>query len=89
LAIANIFAIALDLHYLCRKDIAMKAHVTIDLSNPGASALLGYLDTLPFAEVKREKKSFEQACKECNAVTVDEFFDELNRRVDKWPDKNA
>ena len=36
--------------------------------------------------VATKKKSFEQACAECNAVPVDVFFDELNARIEKWPD---
>ena len=33
-----------------------------------------------------KKKSFEQAVAECNGVTVEEFFDELNARIEKWTD---
>ena len=39
-----------------------------------------YTHTQPFAE---KKKSFEEACIECNGITVDEFFDELNKRIEK------
>ena len=45
---------------------------------------LGYMPDQPIIETK--KKSFKEACAECNAVTVDEFFDELNARIDKWPE---
>ena len=38
----------------------------------------------PVAEVK--KKSLKEAVAECNAVSVDAFFDELNARIDKWTD---
>ena len=31
--------------------------------------------------VNAKKKSFEQACAECNAVPVETFFDELRKRV--------
>ena len=31
--------------------------------------------------VTSKKKSFEEACAECNAVSVDVFFDELRKRV--------
>jgi len=27
------------------------------------------------------KKNFEEAAKECNAISVDSFFDELNERI--------
>ena len=40
----------------------------------------------PVAETK--KKSFQEAVAECNGITVDEFFDELRRRV-KERYKNA
>ena len=33
-----------------------------------------------------EKKSFEEACAECNAISVDAFFDELDARIEKWYD---
>jgi len=33
-----------------------------------------------------KQKSFEEACIECNAISVDAFFDELNARIEKWPD---
>ncbi len=65
----------------------MNATVKIDMSNPMAPALLGYLEELPFATIeKRDDMTFEQAARECNAVSVDKFFDELNARIDKWPD---
>ena len=61
--------------------------VLIEDSTPQAKQLLNYIRTLPFAEVKEEnKKSFAQASAECNAVTVYEFFDELNSRIEKWTD---
>ena len=31
--------------------------------------------------VEAKKKSFEEACAECNAVSVDVFFDELDERI--------
>ena len=36
--------------------------------------------------VPKKKKSFEEAVAECNGITVDEFFDELNARIEKWTD---
>ena len=35
----------------------------------------------PVFEVK--KKSFKEAIAECNGITVDEFFDELDARIKK------
>ena len=64
----------------------MKAHVTIDLSNPAALPLLGYLESLPFAKVEKEKKSFAEAAKECNAVPLETFIDALKARIEEWPD---
>lgn len=56
--------------------------VIIEDGNPQAEKLLEYIKTLPFATVIEEKKkSFHQAAEECNAVSVDVFFDELNRRI--------
>ena len=41
-----------------------------------------YTRTQPFTTVVEErKKSFEEACIECNAVSVDYFCDELEKRV--------
>lgn len=64
--------------------------VLIEDNTPQAMHLLNYIGTLPFATVVKEnKKSFAQACKECNAVSVKEFTDELRDRINKWPDDNA
>ena len=38
----------------------------------------------PMPVVETKKKSYEDACAECGAVTVDVFFDELNARIEKW-----
>jgi hypothetical protein len=52
-----------------------------------AKQFIRYARTLPFATVvEAKKKSYEEACAECGAVTVDAFFDELNARIEKWPD---
>ena len=37
-------------------------------------------------ERDERKKSFYEASVECSAVSVDAFFDELNARIEKWPD---
>ena len=56
--------------------------VYIDNANAQATSFLEFARTLPFATVVEEKKmSFEEACAECNAVTVDFFIDELEKRV--------
>ena len=61
--------------------------VIIKDNSAQAQSFVEYARTLPFATIVAEKKkSFEEACKECNAITVDEFFDELNSRIEKWAD---
>lgn len=56
--------------------------VIIEENSLQAKQLLEYLKTLPFATVI-EKKSFEEAAEECNAISVDEFFDELDDNIRK------
>ena len=56
--------------------------IIIEDNSPQARSLLEYIKTLPFATVV-EEKSFQDAAAECNAVTVDEFFDELNASIRK------
>lgn len=47
-----------------------------------AKQLIEYLKTLPFAKVvEDEKMSFEEAVEACEAITVDEYFDELDKRI--------
>ena len=47
-----------------------------------ATGFIEYVRTQPFTTtVKEKKKSFEEACAECNAVTVDFFINELEKRV--------
>ena len=61
--------------------------IIIEENNPQAKQLLEYIKTLPFAMVVEEKKkSFREAAKECNAVPVRMFTDELRRRIDQWPE---
>lgn len=56
----------------------------IEENSPQAKQLLEYIKTLPFATIIEEKKkSFREAVAECNAVSVDEFFDELDDRIKK------
>ena len=66
------------------KDIKPNDMTTVIIENNSSQAkqLLEYIKTLPFATVvEEEQKSFSQASKECNAVTVDEFIDELKSQV--------
>ena len=52
-----------------------------------AKSFVEYARTLSFATViDAKRKSFKEASKACNAVTVDAFFDELNSRIEKWTD---
>ena len=52
-----------------------------------AKQFIRFASTLPFATiVEPTKKSYKEACADCGAVTVDAFFDELNARIEKWPD---
>ena len=58
--------------------------VIIEDNSVQAKSFVEYARTLPFTTVIAEKKmSFEEACKECNAITVDAFFDELDERIKK------
>jgi hypothetical protein len=40
----------------------------------------GYSGASPFALVDRPEKSFAQAARECGAISVDDFFDEVRRQ---------
>jgi hypothetical protein len=58
------------------------ATIIIDNSSTQAEQLLNYISTLPFVTVvKEKKKSFAEASAECNAISADEFIDELKTRV--------
>ena len=74
--------------YLCKRIIFNNmTTVIIEDNSPQAKQLLEYIKTLPYATVVEEKtKSFAEAAEECNAVSVDEFFDELDRRIEQWSD---
>ena len=56
----------------------------IDEESVQAKRFLKYAYTLPFAKVVERKKDFREVLKDCNAVPADEFFDELERRLDKY-----
>jgi len=56
--------------------------VYIEDNSVQAERFVEFTRTMPFATVVEEKKqSFAEACAECNAITVDEFIDELEKRV--------
>jgi hypothetical protein len=59
--------------------------IVIEENSLQAKRLLEYIKTLPFATVveEKKKKSFSEAAEECNAVTVDTFFDEVDARIRK------
>ena len=58
--------------------------IIIEENSPQAKQLLEFIKTLPYATVIEEKKkSFREAAEECNSVSVDTFFDELNDRIKK------
>ncbi len=66
------------------------ATVIIEGNSPQAMGLLEFIKTLPFAKVIEEpkaaatpKKSFREAAAECNSISVDAFFDELDNRIRK------
>ena len=54
----------------------------IEDSNPQAKQFVKYSHTLPSVPTVNEPAmSFAQAAKECNAISVDEFIDELKECV--------
>ena len=56
--------------------------IIIEDSSLQAKQLLEYIKTLPFVTiVEKKREGFSEAAKECNAVTVDTFFDELDNRI--------
>ena len=58
--------------------------IIIEENSPQAKQLLEYIKMLPFATVIEEKKKgFREAAEECDAVSVDEFFDDLDNRIKK------
>lgn len=56
--------------------------IIIEEDSPQAKKFLEYAATLPFATVVEEQeKDFRSAMEECDTVSVDEFFDELDQRI--------
>ena len=61
--------------------------VIIEDNSVQARSFVEYARTLPFTTIVAEKKmSLEAIAMECNAISVDTFFDELNSRIEKWKD---
>lgn len=69
------------------RDIYRRSNMTtiiIEENSLQAKQLIEYIKTLPYVTVIEEKKkSFREAADECNAITVDTFFDELDDRIRK------
>jgi hypothetical protein len=64
------------------KTYKMITTAIIDNSNVQTTNFAEHASNLPFTKgVTEKKKSFEEACKECNAVTIDFFVNELENRV--------
>jgi len=58
--------------------------IIIEENSPQAKQLLEYIKTLPYATVFEEKKkNFSESVEECNAVSINVFFDELNDNIKK------
>jgi hypothetical protein len=58
--------------------------IIIEENSKQAKQLLEYIKTLPYVTVVEEKKkNFCEAAEDCNAVSVDMFFDELNNNIKK------
>jgi hypothetical protein len=56
--------------------------IVIEDSGVQANKFIDYVRTLPFATVvETKKKGFFEASEECNAVSVDTFFDKLDERI--------
>jgi len=59
---------------------------TVIVKESGAWAKMPFT---PVVEPNVEKKRFLQAAKECNAISVKEFTDELRRQIDEYFDNHA
>ena len=67
----------------------MKAVVEIDMKTTQAKHFVKFARTLPFATVmedKPTKKSVWETAIAEGAIMPEEFFDELNARIEKWHD---
>ena len=66
------------------------ATMIIEDNNPQAKQFVKYAHTLPSSAILNEpQKSFAQAAKECNAISVKEFFDEVRSQVNEHYDNHA
>lgn len=57
--------------------------IVIEDNSLQARQLLEFIKTLPYATVLEEKNSSRKAVEECDTITVDAFFDELDDRIKK------
>jgi len=57
--------------------------ITIEDNDIQVDKLIDFVRTAPFAKVGEttNRKSFKKASEECNAVSVDTFFDKLDERI--------
>jgi len=55
---------------------------TMIIEDSSPQEFVKYAHTLPSTPIVNEPTmNFAQAAKECNAISVDEFFDELDKRI--------
>ncbi len=57
--------------------------IIIEDKSPQAKKLIDYIKSLPFVTVVDDNDSFQEAAENCQALTVDEFFDDLDNRIKK------
>jgi hypothetical protein len=59
--------------------------VIIEDDSIQAEKFVEYARTLPFVKIeKRKANKFKEAVADCNGITVDSFFDELDSHIEKW-----
>ena len=67
------------------KNTGIMTTVIIEETSAQAKKFVEYVRTLSFATIiEVKKKSFEEACAECNAVPLDTFIDELKTSVREY-----
>ena len=57
--------------------------IIIEDKSPQAKKLIDYIKSLPFVTIVDDNDSFQEAAENCQALTVDEFFDDLDNRIKK------
>ena len=63
---------------------------TMIIEDSSPQEFVKYAHTLPSTPIVNEPTmNFAQAAKECNAVSVKEFFDEVRHQVNKHYDNNS